>query len=224
MRTLIKFMKTGRAACMSHLDLQRAMLRGLRSAGVRPVYSSGFNPHPKLSLALPLSLGFESICEYLEVTTEKPFSASVEELDRTLPEGVVVVGIGELAERGASVASLVRYAGYDVVAPNPGCEGGSSEDIAEHIGRYLAQEHIIAKKENRKKGRTDEIDIKPMVKGLVPERMVGDRARYTCMLSATAGAILNPVLLMKSFYSYRGMPEVNEDEFTITRTKIILAK
>ncbi|MDR1042751.1 MAG: TIGR03936 family radical SAM-associated protein [Clostridiales Family XIII bacterium] len=221
MRTLITFMKTGRAACMSHLDLQRAMLRGLRSAGVRPVYSSGFNPHPKLSLALPLSLGFESLCEYLEVTTEKPFSVSAGELDRTLPDGVVVVSIGEIAERGASVASRVRYAGYDIVAPNP---DGVGEGVAEHIGRYLAQERIIAAKENRKKGRTDEIDIKPMIKELVPERKVGERAHYACTLSAHAGAVLNPLLLMKSFYGFCGMPAVNDDEFTVTRTKIILAK
>ncbi|MDR1292598.1 MAG: TIGR03936 family radical SAM-associated protein [Clostridiales Family XIII bacterium] len=219
MRTLITFMKTGRAACMSHLDLQRAMLRGLRSAGVRPVYSAGFNPHPKLSLALPLSLGFESLCEYLEVTTASPFSASIEELNRALPDGVVVAGVGMVAERSASVASLVRYAEYDIVAPNPPC--GS---IAEQIDSYLAQERIVAEKENRKKARTDEIDIKPMIKGFVSERRVGERARYACTLSAHAGAVLNPLLLMRSFYGFCGAPAVNDDEFIVTRTKIILAK
>jgi radical SAM-linked protein len=212
-------MKTGCAACMSHLDLQRAMLRRLRSAGVRPMYSSGFNPHPKLSLALPLSLGFESLCEYLEVTTESTFTASADDLNRTLPDGIAIVSVDDIAERGASVASLVRYAAYDIVAPNP-----PGESIAEHIDAYLAQERIIAEKENRKKGRTDEIDIKPMIKEFVSARKVGDRARYICTLSAGAGAVLNPLLLMKSFYGFCGMSAVNDDVFTVTRTKILLAK
>jgi radical SAM-linked protein len=203
---------------MSHLDLQRAMLRGLRSAGVNPAYSSGFNPHPKMSLALPLSLGFESLCEYLEVTTEKTFSASADELNRTLPDGVVVIGTDEIADRGASAASRVRYAEYDIIAPYPSC--GS---IADHIGRYLAQEHIIAEKENRKKGRTDEIDLKPMINEFTTERNVGDRARYICTLSAYAGAVLNPLLLMRSFYGFCGMPAIKDDEVTVARTKIIFA-
>jgi radical SAM-linked protein len=212
-------MKMGRSIRMSHLDLQRALLRGLRSAGVRPVYSSGFNPHPKLSLALPLSLGFESVSEYLEVTTEKAFSVSMDELNRVLPEGVVVVSAVDATGSKGSAASRVRYAAYDIVAPDL-----PRVHIPERIDKYRAQEHIIATKENRKKDRTDEIDIKPMIENLASERKVGDRAHYICTLSAHAGAVLNPLTLMRSFYEFCGMPRTDDSEFIVTRTKILLAK
>lgn len=66
MKYLVKFAKFGRMAYISHLDLQRLLLRALRMSGLKPAYSKGFSPHPKLSIALPLSLGFTSTCEYFE--------------------------------------------------------------------------------------------------------------------------------------------------------------
>jgi uncharacterized protein (DUF2344 family) len=69
MKYIIEFSKTGRMAYISHLDLARAFLRALRMTGLRPAYSQGFNPHPKMSIALPLSLGQSSVCELIEIET-----------------------------------------------------------------------------------------------------------------------------------------------------------
>jgi radical SAM-linked protein len=215
-------MKMGNAACMSHLDLMRALLRGLRAAGIRPAYSSGFNPHARISLALPLSLGFESVCEYLEVTTEDDRPVSICELNRALPEGVIVVSADIAAESGSlarkSVASQVTGAGYDIAGPHlPG-------PAAELTGAYLAQDHIFTEKQNRKKGITETIDIKPMIINFEPARSAGDKTRYTCTLSATAGAVLNPLTLIKSFYTYSKAKEPKDHDFKITRTDITFKK
>jgi radical SAM-linked protein len=234
MRIVIKFMKTGRAAYMSHLDLQRTLLRSLRRVGLNPAYSSGFNPHPKLSLVLPLTLGFESLCEYLEATIEGEPVIEVDELNRVLPEGIVVIsaaavrdpatspgeatGSGADAARSRSMASRVRYAEYDIAAPLLPAGAAAAEVIAE----YLAQSRIIIEKENRKKGRTDSVDIRPLIESFAKARNAGDRARDTCVLSASAGATLNPLALVKSFYAYCG-GEADPAEVTITRTKIIFA-
>ncbi len=50
------FTKLGRLKYISHLDLQRAIHRMLVRSELPIVYSEGFNPHPRLNIALPLSI------------------------------------------------------------------------------------------------------------------------------------------------------------------------
>ena len=56
----LRFEKTGKAIWISHLDLMRVMQRAFLRAGCRMKYSEGFNPHPILSVCLPLSVGAAS--------------------------------------------------------------------------------------------------------------------------------------------------------------------
>jgi uncharacterized protein (DUF2344 family) len=262
MKLVLKFMKLGRMAYISHLDLQRAMLRGLRSAGLTPVYSQGFNPHPKLSLALPLSLGFESLCECLEAEIEENArtravlsgvarfrgegmaqalaendlmknAAVINILNDALPDGIIVTGAGIIAEYAASgptgsadspkqysLASKVKYAAYDITAPMIAQKNAPADAATELIRAYMAQAHIYTEKENRKKGRIDTIDIRPMIRSFNAERNVGKKARYTCALSASGGTVLNPLLLIQSYYLYSENP-VDISEITVVRTKIL---
>ena len=53
----IRFEKTGEAAYISLLDLQRVFHRILKRSGLPVYYTQGFNPHIYLSFACPLSLG-----------------------------------------------------------------------------------------------------------------------------------------------------------------------
>ena len=59
----IWFKKMGMSRYVSHLDLMRAMTRAIRRANLPLWYTEGFNPHPYMTFALPLSLGMESLCE-----------------------------------------------------------------------------------------------------------------------------------------------------------------
>ena len=86
-----RFVKEGRAAYLSHLDVMRTFQRAFIRAGMQVKHSEGFNPHPKMSIAMPLQLGCESRCEALDVSLlEKPENA-VERLNRALPEGIRVL-------------------------------------------------------------------------------------------------------------------------------------
>jgi radical SAM-linked protein len=54
-------------------------------------HSEGFNPHPLLSIVLPLSLGQESVCEFLDVTFEDEVGSFLrlpERLNPYLPNGI----------------------------------------------------------------------------------------------------------------------------------------
>lgn len=55
----IAYEKRSPATALSHLDLVRHFPRILRRAGLRPAYSAGFNPRPRMVFAPPLPLGAE---------------------------------------------------------------------------------------------------------------------------------------------------------------------
>ena len=86
------FSKTGRAKYISHLDLMRTFQRAFSRAGIQIKHTEGFNPHPFVSIALPLSVGYSSQCEILEFGLVG--GASYEEvpakLTAAMPEGIVI--------------------------------------------------------------------------------------------------------------------------------------
>ena len=89
-RYVIKFSKTGYIKYTSHLDLMRSFKRTFKMAKLGLRYSQGFNPHPKMSFAQPLSLGYSSRYELIEFETNEHLKP-VEILDRIdgkLPEGI----------------------------------------------------------------------------------------------------------------------------------------
>ena len=69
----ILFSKTGRAKYVSHLDLVRAMTRAVRRANIPLWYTEGFNRHPYLTFASPLSLGYEGLRESVDIRMEEAF-------------------------------------------------------------------------------------------------------------------------------------------------------
>ena len=72
MKLRIKFTKTGPLKYISHLDLIRTMQSSLTRAKLPLWYSEGFTPRPKLVFALPLSVGVESICEFVDIKLIAP--------------------------------------------------------------------------------------------------------------------------------------------------------
>ena len=74
----VKFEKTGKLQYISHLDLLRTMQTALRRAKVNMIYTEGFNPHMRIAFALPLSIGIESVCEYMDIRTEESVDPNIE--------------------------------------------------------------------------------------------------------------------------------------------------
>jgi radical SAM-linked protein len=66
-RLRIRYAKRGRLRFTSHRDFSRAFERALVRARVPVAYSSGFNPHPRISYAGAAPTGAASEAEYLEV-------------------------------------------------------------------------------------------------------------------------------------------------------------
>ena len=58
MKKILVFRKDGLLRFVGHLDVMRSFQRAMVRAGLTPAYSQGFNPHPLMSFASPLSLGY----------------------------------------------------------------------------------------------------------------------------------------------------------------------
>ena len=91
----LRFEKRGRAAYLSHLDVLRTFQRAFIRAGIPVKHSEGFNPHPKMSIAAPLQLGCESLCEVLDAGILDGPEDLPAALNPVLPEGLAVLSAAE---------------------------------------------------------------------------------------------------------------------------------
>ena len=103
----LRFEKTGRAVYISHLDLMHTLQRAFSRADLELKYSEGFNPHPQISIALPLSVGVASVCEILDFRLLTPVDPSLlpARLSAVMPEGIRVTDCYEPVHK----VSQLRY-------------------------------------------------------------------------------------------------------------------
>ena len=108
------FKKVGDLQYISHLDLQKTMGRVLIRAKIPLWYSKGFNPHPKLIFATPLSVGTQSVCELLDVRVERdiPPSVMMERLNAELTHELCILDAYEPTRDFTDIA----WAEYDLLS------------------------------------------------------------------------------------------------------------
>ena len=114
----IKYSKVFPASMVSHIDLLRVMNRLIRRSGLKTEYSKGFNPHMLLFFSPPLSLGAESLCEYVSVAAEKE-DMTTERLNEVCPEGIVCREFF-VTGRNPNLAAEIKWAASSIKAENIG--------------------------------------------------------------------------------------------------------
>ena len=119
-RLRIQYAKRGRLRFTSHRDFSRAFERALFRARLPMAYSSGFNPHPRISYAGAAPTGTASEAEYLEIALAQVCDPDLvaQDIDQALPVGLDVVrvveaGEGPLADRLQVSCWQVSVAGLD---------------------------------------------------------------------------------------------------------------
>ena len=92
----VRFTKRGKVRFISHRDVARGFERAFRIEELPLAFTLGFSPRPKVSFGLALSVGHESIAEYLDVELREPVDTDAwpERLSAALPEGIDVTGVG----------------------------------------------------------------------------------------------------------------------------------
>lgn len=215
-RYVLKFTKSGYAKYTSHLDMIRFFKRAFRKTGIALRYSQGFNPHPKMSFAQPLSLGYSSKCELLEFETEADHQPE-EIFDRMageMPEGMKIEWCRNLAPEIKSLASAADSAEYSVDIPFD----ASQEKLDELSKGYLEQGEIIAMKRRKKDKKLAPVDIKKMIRSFEAEAKNG-RTLLTLLLDCGSVSNCSPELVFQSFTEFAGV-DIPRCKVEITREKI----
>lgn len=187
------FSKTGRAKYISHLDLMRTFQRAFSRAGIQIKHTEGFNPHPFVSIALPLSVGYSSQCEILEFGLVG--GATAEEvparLTAAMPEGIVIHKCYP-AEKAVKHLSFVNY------IMNMEYEEGRPLEAETALKELLSRESLVIRKRSKKaKSGFTEVDLIPLIKSWTLEC-----GRDTMTLDAVVCAQnpgLNPELIRSAF-------------------------
>jgi len=139
-RLRIRFKRGPEIRFISHLDIIRLWHRALRRAGIELAYSEGFNPHPRISLAVPLALGVTSEAELMDVWLVKFISphSFISCISQQLPPGMEIIQVYQIALTLPSLQSQVRYVEYRVEVTAK--EG--AEYITQALASLLDREHL----------------------------------------------------------------------------------
>ena len=204
------FSKKERAIYISHLDLMGVLQRGFLRAGYQLKYSEGYNPHPVISIALPLSLGAASNCELLDFSLmedELDFEQLVSDLNKSLPEGVHAMEVYE-PTRKASQSKWLRVEGiYEY-------DNRDAAEMVEALKVFYARPELpVLRKTKRGEGIQD---IAPQMRELSVETQNGD-VRVEAVISVNEPTV-NPELLVKALQQLQ--PELAPDFAQFTRLEI----
>ncbi|WP_299924798.1 TIGR03936 family radical SAM-associated protein [uncultured Nocardioides sp.] len=165
-RLRVRYAKRGRLRFTSHRDFSRAFERAVFRARVPMAYSSGFNPHPRISYAGAAPTGSASEAEYLELAlAEVVVPTDVHAmLDEALPPGLDVIEVVE--SPGGSLADLLEASRWRIEID------ADRESVMDAVERFLAADEAPVERMTKKGMR--EFDARGAVVALVV--LPGDEA------------------------------------------------
>ncbi len=217
-RYIIRFAKQGNIKYISHLDTLRMFKRAFRRTPVRLRYSQGYNPHPKMGFTMPLSLGFETVGDYLEIETDENYESCdiMSWLNGALPAGITAKSCSALPEASKTPsAAAVEYASY--TAEYNASADDAALRIKASVPEFMRLERIESLRYSKKKKEYVETDIRPLINSLNSVEKKNGGLLLSMMLKAGNSGNLNPTALLKALTEYAGA-EYREQDWRITRT------
>ncbi len=154
---IIKYTRDERVKYISHLDFVRLFHRAVRRADLPFMFSQGFNPHPIMTVAQPLSVGVTSDCEYMSVGFDGDFSNEElkERINKALPPGYSIADVKKVNSKKEIDLTTLDRAVYIVELEYEG-----NIDIDE----FLSNDTLTVMKKS--KSGIKESDIRPYIYNL----------------------------------------------------------
>lgn len=186
------YAKQGRMKYVSHLDMNRYMVRLFKVAKIPAWYTEGFNQHLYLTFAQPLSLGITTDYDVIDLkivddsfTNEMVLKA----LQEKACEGIVILNV---AEPWMKTAELT-YASYTIVYKD------EDNGLLESLERLLNGNVIPAEK----KGKKNKITLLNLAEKIKNIETVREDGVLTVKVILPAGntETINPMLFLQSFES-----------------------
>jgi radical SAM-linked protein len=208
----LKFIKTGDLQYISHLDLQRVMSRVIVRSGVPAWYTQGFNPHAKMVFSMPLSVGAQSVCEYLDIKIDREIST--EEILERLNAQVTDEMRFTAAYTPQSKLSEIAFVKYEIDI----CTDVSDAALADRAREILTTRPLNMMK--RSKSGEREVDILEYFKSV--EVSADETLKISVVLKGGEGS-LNPEMIVSALRERLGILASDEESYTIMRTAVYFA-
>ena len=207
------FSKTGRAKYISHLDLMRTFQRAFARAHIAIKHTEGFNPHPFVSIALPLSVGYSSQCEILEFgLLEGTEHADVpQRLTAAMPEGIIIHQCYPAERKLKELSSINYIMNFEYPAGRPQEAESAMRDL---LGR---ESLVVKKKSNKSKKGFTEVDLITLIRSWNLECQ-SDTMTLDAIVSAQNPG-MNPELLRAAFC--QEYPQFAPDFVTFHRREVL---
>ncbi len=111
-----KFGRGEEVKFISHLSIVRFWERAFRRAEIPLVYSQGFTPHPRISLAAPLAVGVTSEAELMDIWLNRwlPPQSFVMRVRNQLSCGFTIFEVWQIGLNMPSLQSSLAFAEYRV--------------------------------------------------------------------------------------------------------------
>lgn len=150
MNLRVKFNKKNYLKYISHLDTMRLFERAFKRAGIPVEFSQGFNPHPKFSIASPISLGLESEGEYMDIELNEEMSPEEfkSKLNQVLPKDMQILE-ARYSEDKKTIAALITWAKYSIEIKQE--NDINPEKIKESLLDWIKKDEIIIERLRKKK-------------------------------------------------------------------------
>ena len=209
MEVRMSFQKTGMAKFISHLDIVRCITRAMKRANVPVWFTEGFNPHAFLPFAMPLSLGFESLCETVDfrLLEETDLNELKDRINNALPVDITVKEIYVYE----TSSNDIRWAEYKIIFNNPDAL------LLSQAEKILSADEILVLKKS-KKGRNKvekEVNIKEHIKSF---ELIEDNGKLilNTILSSGTSININPMLLISALVKNT---ETDEEDVDIIKVQ-----
>ncbi len=206
-----RFKKVGSLQYISHLDLVRTMHKILVRSGLPLKYTEGFNPKPKMVFAAPLSIGTESLCEFLDVKLSERVdeALALELINKNMTDEMQAC---EAYYPETSFTDL-KWLSYTVSMKT----NGASEELCEKINSALSSDTVEIEKKT--KSGVKPVNIRPLIKS-ADAFFDGEAIYLVCLLSADASCFLNPEYVVKYLRDSLGIlsdPCLTNEYYSILR-------
>ena len=192
------FKKMGMSRYVSHLDLMRAMTRSVRRAGVPLWYTEGYNPHPYLTFALPLSLGMESLYESMDMRIEGESSNEdiFNLMKGAMPPGIEIVSVDDPVDDPKTIA----FGEFDLLFD---CE--DTDKLTALINDMLSNDELVVQKLG-KQGRKKVLKDINLLEHLKETKLTStnNRVKLTVVFPAGSTTNINPSLLSDEIVKQSG--------------------
>ncbi len=174
---ILKYKRDDEVKYISHLDFVRFIQRVMRRADLPMAFSTGFNPHPIMSVAMPLSVGVTADGELMKIGLDGDFLEKevMDTLNNAFPKGFEIVK-AQKTEGKEFDFNKINRAEYI-------CECEIDDKCSIDIEKFLSNDSILIMKKS--KSGIKEADIKSHIHSL--EVISKDENSITFKMCTDAG-------------------------------------